>query len=206
MAEYKEKSPKHPFICLYCKYQSTYEVIVNKHHQICDKYLIICPNKCSEDEIERGVLPDHLDNCPNQLLECEFNHVGCHEKIRRFDLLKHQSEQGPHHNALYFKVTYETLQMTNQTKDELLQEKEKQLQEKDAQLLENGKELMKMLRGLEEKDEQVAKKLEKLKKAMQHEDKQLQEKEEQLQELDQQLIEKDQKLKKNCATVKSIAK
>ena len=39
MAEYKEKSPKHPFICLYCKYQSTYEVIVNKHHQICDKYL-----------------------------------------------------------------------------------------------------------------------------------------------------------------------
>ena len=200
MAEHKKNCPKRPFTCHYCKYQSTYEVIVNEHHPVCDKYLIICPNKCSEDEIERGVLPSHLDKCPNQLLECEFSHVGCHEKIRRCDLLKHQSEQGPHHNALYFKVIYESLQMTNQTKDELLQEKDKQLQEKDAQLLEKDKELMEMLRRLEEKDEQVAKKFEKLKETMQRKEKQLQEIGQQLiekdKELQEQLVKKDKKLEK----------
>ena len=56
-------------------------MIVNEHHPVCEKYLIICPNKCSEDEIEREILLIRLDNCPNQLLECGFSHAGCHEKI-----------------------------------------------------------------------------------------------------------------------------
>ena len=133
-SEHREKCPKRPFTCHYCKYQSTNEVVLNEHHQVCDKYLIICPNKCSEDEIERGVLPNHLDNCPNQLLECEFSHVGCHEKIRRCDLLKHQSEQGPYHNALYFKVIYESLQP-------IIKRKDRQIKEKDVQLLKKDEEL-----------------------------------------------------------------
>ena len=200
MAEHKEKCPKRPFICCYCKYQSTYEVVVNEHHPVCDKYLMICPNKCSEDEIERGLLPDHLENCPDQVLECEFSHVGCHEKIRRCDLSKHQSEQGSYHNALYFKVIYESLQMTNKMKDELLQEKDKQLQEKDAQLLEKDKELKEMLRRLEEKDEGVVKKFKKLKEAMEHKDKQLLEIGQQLidkdKDLQEQLVKKDKELEK----------
>ena len=80
---HKEECPKCPFICGYCKYQSTYEVIVNEHCPVCDKYPIICPNECSGDEIEQGMLQDHLNKCPFQVVECEFSHMGCQMK-RRF--------------------------------------------------------------------------------------------------------------------------
>ena len=187
MADHKEKCPKRPFICCYCKHQSTYEVIVNEHHPVCDKYPIICPNKCSEDEIERGVLPDHLENCPNQLLECEFSHVGCHEKIRRCDLLKHQSEQGPHHNALYFKVIYESLQP-------MIKMKDRQLKQKDIQLLKKDEELKESSQKVKEKNEQVDKKFEKLLEAMECKDRQLQLKDQQLKEKDEQLQKKHKEL------------
>ena len=42
------------------------EVVINEHHLFCDTYLIICPNKCSDNDIEWGVLPSN-DYCPNQL-------------------------------------------------------------------------------------------------------------------------------------------
>ena len=139
--EHKEKCPKHPFICGYCKYQSTYEVIVNEHYPVCDKYPIICPNECSGDEIERGMLQDHLDKCPFQMVECEFSHVGCQEKVRRCDLGQHLSDNGVHHTALFSKMMYESLQKIMEEKDRLLQEKDRQLLEKDRQLQEKDKRL-----------------------------------------------------------------
>ena len=109
--EHKEKCPNHPFICGYCKYQSTYEVIVNEHYPVCDKYPIICPNKCSGDEIERGMLHDHLDKCPFQVVECEFSHMGCQDKVGCCDLAQHLSDNGVHHIALSSKMIYENLQI-----------------------------------------------------------------------------------------------
>ena len=75
-------------------------MIVNEHYPVCDKYLIICPNECSGDEIERGMLQDHLDKCPFQVVECEFSHVGCQEKVHRHDLAQHQSDNDVHHSVL----------------------------------------------------------------------------------------------------------
>ena len=125
--EHKEKCPKRPFACGYCKYQSTYEVIVNEHYPVCDKYPIICPNECSGDEIERGMLQDHLDNCPFQIIECEFSHVGCQEKVRRCDLAQHLSDNGIHHSVLSSKMIYDNLQNIMEEKDRQLQEKDKQI-------------------------------------------------------------------------------
>ena len=139
--EHKENCPKRPFICWHCKYQSTYEVIVNEHYPVCDKYPIICPNECPGDKIERGMLHDHLDKCPFQVVECEFNHVGCQEKVRRCDLAQHLSDNGVHHSVLSSKMIYESLQKIMEEKDRLLQEKDKLLQEKDKQLLEKDRQL-----------------------------------------------------------------
>ena len=141
LEEHKEKCPKRPFICSYCKYQSTYEVTVNEHYPVCDKFPIICPNECSRDEIERGMLQDHLNKCPFQMVECEFSHVGCQEKVRRCDLGLHLSDNGVHHSALSSKKIYESLQKMMEEKDRLLQEKDRQLQEKEAQLQERDKKV-----------------------------------------------------------------
>ena len=173
--EHKEKCSKRPFICGYCKYQSTYEVIVNEHYPVCDKYPIICPNECSGDEIEQGMLQDHLNKCPFQVVECEFSYVGCREKVRRCDLVQHLSDNGIHHSALSSKMIYESLQKMMEEKERLLQEKDKQLQEKDRQL--------------QEKETQLVKKDNELKLTVRQKDEQLQEKDRQLQQKDHLLLE-----------------
>ena len=153
--EHKEKCPKRPFICDYCKYQSTYEVIVNEHYPVCDKYPIICPNECSGDEIERGMLQDHLDKCPYQVVECEFSHVGCQEKVRRCDLAQHLSDNGIHHSALSSKMIYESLQKMMEEKDRQLQEKDRQLAKKDEVVMEKDRQLQEKETQLQERDKKV---------------------------------------------------
>ena len=145
---HKGECPKRPFDCSYCGYQSTYEMIVNEHHPICDKYPINCPNECyfydyNNDyvPIERGMLQDHLDKCPLQLVECEFSHVGCKKKLYRCKLPQHLSDNGVHHTALSSKMIYESLQKTMEEKDRQMLEKDKQLQEKDKQLQEKDRQL-----------------------------------------------------------------
>ena len=140
MEEHLGECPKRPFVCVYCKYQSNYEVIVNEHYPVCDKYPISCPNECSK-EMERGMLQDHLDKCPLQLVECEFTHVGCLQKLHRCDLARHLSENGDHHNALSTKQIYESIQKMMEEKDKLLQEKDKLLQEKDKVIQEKDRQL-----------------------------------------------------------------
>ena len=162
--EHKEKCPKHPFICVYCKYQSTYEVIVNEHYPVCDKYPIICPNECPGDKIERGMLQDHLDKCPFQVVECVFSHVGCQEKVRRCDLAQHLSDNGVHHSALSSKMIYENLQKMMEEKDRQLQEKEAQIAKKDEQLLKKYDEQKSIIQQLQERD----KKLDDLSKKLEH--------------------------------------
>ena len=101
---YRYSSP--PSYSDYEQYQSINEIIVNENHQECDNSPIICPNECSGDEIERGMLQDHLDKCPFQMVECEFSHVGCQEKVRRCDLAKYLSNNVVHHTALSSKMIH----------------------------------------------------------------------------------------------------
>ena len=131
------------------QYQLTTEVIVNEDHQECDNSPIICPNECSGDEIERGMLQDHLDKCPFQEVECEFSHVGCQEKVRRCDLAQHLSDNGIHHSLLSSKTIHEKLLKT-------IDEKERQLQKKDIQLQEKDRQLDEKDRQLQEKDKMLA--------------------------------------------------
>ena len=151
IVEHKEKCTKRPVICGYCKYQSTYEVIVNEHYPVCDKFPIICPNECSRDEIERGMLQDHLDKCPFQVVECEFSHVGCQEKVRRCDLAQHLSDNGVHHSVLSSKMIHKSLH-------KIMEEKDRQLQEKDDEL----KEVIQQLQERDGKLDDLSKKLEHL--------------------------------------------
>ena len=132
--KHKKQCPKRPFICGYCKYQSTYEVIVNEHYPVCDKYPIICPNECSRDKMKRGMLQDHLDKCPFEMVKCEFSYVGCQEKVRRCDLAQHLSNNSIHHTALSSKMIYESLQKIIEEKDRQLTRRDEVVMEKDKQI------------------------------------------------------------------------
>ena len=119
MRKHKRECPKRPFDCCYCGYQSTHEVIFNEHHPICDKYLINCPNECSGYEIERRFLQDHLDKCSLQIVECEFSHFGCQEKLRRCDLPQHLSDKAVQHAVLSSKMIYDSMQILSKKLENL---------------------------------------------------------------------------------------
>ena len=81
--------PKRPFTCKYCEFKAAYEQVCNDHYPKCVKYPVPCPNKCEIGTVERGNLEQHVSECPLQVVECEFAHAGCSEKITQKDLPKH---------------------------------------------------------------------------------------------------------------------
>ena len=89
---------KRPFTCKYCEYKATYELVTNEHWLKCQKYPEKCPNKCSEDNIERQFLQRHLDEeCPLQEVECKFSYAGCPAKMKRREIQKHMDESKDEH-------------------------------------------------------------------------------------------------------------
>ena len=90
LAQHKSnKCSKRPFTCKYCDYQSTHDKIVNDHWPKCQRYPLVCPNKCSTTEIERRFLQQHIkEECPLQQIECEFSCSGCKKKMARQSMLK----------------------------------------------------------------------------------------------------------------------
>ena len=89
---------KRPFTCKYCEYEATYELVTNEHWMKCQKYPEKCPNKCSEDDIERQFLQHHLDEeCPLQEVECKFSYAGCPVKMKRRKIQKHMDESKDEH-------------------------------------------------------------------------------------------------------------
>ena len=108
------------------------------------------------------MLQDHLDKCPFQVVECEFSHVGCQEKVRRCDLGLHLSDNGVHHTALSSKMIYDSFQKMMEEKDRQLQEKDRQLQEKEAQIAKKDEQLVNkydeqksIIQQLQERDEKL---------------------------------------------------
>ena len=94
LAQHKSNEcSKRPFTCKYCDYQSTHDKFVNDHWPKCQRYPLVCPNKCSTTEIERRFLQRHLkEECPLQEIECEFSHAGCQIKTARQSMQKHLDE------------------------------------------------------------------------------------------------------------------
>ncbi len=84
-----DSCPKRPFTCKYCGFKSTHDDVCNRHYSSCVKFPVPCPNKCKTQSVERGKVKEHLSECPQQLVDCEFVHVGCIEKVKRKNLPKH---------------------------------------------------------------------------------------------------------------------
>ncbi len=94
-------------------------------------------------------MSEHLSQCPLQLVECEYAHAGCCERIQRNDLAMHMEQNVQKHllwaitasqkqiTALEKKMERRMEVMNRQVKrqvDEVRKEKEKQLKEKDRQI------------------------------------------------------------------------
>ena len=130
--------PKRPFTCQYCgQFKANYKKVYNDHYPKCTKYPVPCPNKCEVGSVERSNFTQHVSECPLQVVECEFAHAGCSEKITRTDLPKHMELSVQKHLVLV--SSYCVKEMTNVRKElteakKKLAQTEKKLAEKDKQI------------------------------------------------------------------------
>ena len=85
---------KRPFSCEHCKdYDASYEDVTTNHWPVCGSCPVQCPNKCSNETIERQDLNSHLANdCPLAVVDCDFKGVGCEVRLPRKDLSTHLNE------------------------------------------------------------------------------------------------------------------
>ena len=89
---------KRPFSCDYCDYESTHEKVVNDHWPKCQRFLKVCPNKCSTDTIERRFLQHHLqEKCPLQEIPCKYTFAGCQATVERKAMQEHLDENKDEH-------------------------------------------------------------------------------------------------------------
>ena len=78
--------------CKYCQKQ-VMDKDMTKHHEMCPKMLIPCPNECSNKEkFIRERMKEHIKVCPNEVVACIYAKFGCNEKqIKRQDYDQHLS-------------------------------------------------------------------------------------------------------------------
>ena len=84
-----ELCPERPSTCQHCKtFQSSFESLKIQHWPVCGAYPIPCPNSCGRT-IRREELSKHRRFCTLEVVDCDFKHVGCMEKLTRKDKFAH---------------------------------------------------------------------------------------------------------------------
>ena len=70
----------------------TYAYIITQHYPKCPAWPMRCPNNmfCFVDDLTRGTLQDHIDNnCPEQVISCQFAEAGCTVRVKRKEMADH---------------------------------------------------------------------------------------------------------------------
>ena len=92
--------------CPCCKDDDlTYHELVNVHNKECPDWPMRCPNHCNTEsgkDLTRSTLQDHFENnCPEQVISCQFAEAGCTVRMKRKDMADHiQQSVGEHMTAM----------------------------------------------------------------------------------------------------------
>ena len=101
LANHIEKEcPHRPTKCQYCHTEGEYQFIEGSHKQQCYKFPVPCPNKCEIMNVPSKHLQEHLKVCPLEVVQCQYQDVGCKIKVPRKDLTKHDEEKTHDHLLL----------------------------------------------------------------------------------------------------------
>ena len=119
---------KRDYVCPYCSFKASYEIVTDSHWSECKYYPLVCPNRCGVT-CERPTMEDHLKICRLQQVECQFKQIGCLEKFSREDSEEHMREKAQTHLTM-MATTSVKMQQEFQAK---LQEQEGRLEEKQVE-------------------------------------------------------------------------
>jgi uncharacterized coiled-coil DUF342 family protein len=151
--------------CDFCEnYKGTYTDLVNSHHGTCPSYPVNCPNECGA-KIVRFQIPDHLEKCRNQLIDCDFKPFGCEFRRKRDAINGHLEVYTNFHLRLLCKAV-----SANATKLETVDRLEKQvatLQEENKTAREENSNLFNQTNQLRSDVENMQKQIENMDQQLQ---------------------------------------
>ena len=81
-----------------CQYCHDTQFIEGQHKEECPKLPLPCPNKCEAGIILREDMEAHRNECPLEMIQCEYYNVGCKRiKLAHKDLEKHDNDMMKEH-------------------------------------------------------------------------------------------------------------
>ena len=177
---------KRDYICSYCSFKATYEIVSNIHWPECSYFPLTCPNRCGVTCERTTMEEDHMKICPLQEVECQLKHIGCAERFPREEEEEHMREKAQTH-LLMMAATSVKMSQDFQGKlreqDRKLQEQERMLQEQEIKSQEQ-----------EKKSQNQARKSQEQKWKLQEQERKSLEQEEMLQEQERKIYEQERKL------------
>ena len=94
-----QECTKREYVCQYCNFKATYEEVVSIHFPECKYVPLQCPNLCGVT-FERDFMEDHMKMCRLEEVGCEFDGVGCEERLTREEQEEHTRQNSQTHLIL----------------------------------------------------------------------------------------------------------
>ena len=88
--------------CPYCPispillYKDTYKKVTSEHFKECAYFPLDCPNNCGKKGIERWTMSSHLCACPEEVVPCRYQSLGCKVKLPRKHMEDHLKDKDTH--------------------------------------------------------------------------------------------------------------
>ena len=158
-----------------------------RHVDECTYYPVPCPNRCEVGSIERGGLERHVEVCSQQVVECEFAHVGCQEVVHRKDHAGHMERRVQTHLALLSRQMVAMSVELQRKQEQIDAAADKQGQTERRLMVQMEKQLVEQQKGEKQQMKDTEQQLEKIK-----------------QELEQRLSLAEQKLKEKDGQIEQL--
>ena len=88
------------YTCPYCPpwlpYYGAYKNITTVHFKECGGFPLDCPNNCGKKGIRREDMPPHLAVCPEQVVSCRYQSLGCKARLPRKQMEHHMKDKDTH--------------------------------------------------------------------------------------------------------------
>ena len=108
--------------CPDCCFEDTYQKISSEHFKVCPFFPIDCPNNCGKKEIIRQYMSSHIYTCPEEVVPCRYQSLGCKVRLPRKQMTDHLKDKDGHLELSLFTVgeLTESLNMLTQQMDSVV--------------------------------------------------------------------------------------
>ena len=98
-------------------YKGAYKKVTSEHFKECAGFPLDCPNNCGEKGIKRGDMSSHLALCPEEVVPCRYQTIGCRVRLPRKQMKDHLKDKDAHLD-IAMATTSELVTELNQVKSE----------------------------------------------------------------------------------------